>query len=105
MKRNIKKSITRAQEISYEEMRKHARTYYLIEHEQQLPKLKAKKSNYIDDVSTKKNNITEDDSNHWLKQLDETSPIDMLASWSESEPRSEERRVGKEWRWRWWKKV
>src|SRR5699024_4258750 len=53
--------------------------------------LKAKKSNYIDDVSTKKNNITEDDSNHWLKQLDETSPIDMLASWSESEPTTQQK--------------
>ena len=91
MKRIILKSITSAQELSFEEMRKHARTYYLIEHEQQLPKLKAKKSNYIDDVSTKKNNITEDDSNHWLKQLDETSPIDMLASWSESEPTTQQK--------------
>ena len=42
MKRIILKSITSAQELSFEEMRKHARTYYLIEHEQQLPKLKAK---------------------------------------------------------------
>lgn len=91
MKRIILKSITSAQELSFEEMRKHARTYYLIEHEQQLPKLKAKKSNYIDGVSTEKNNITEDDSNHWLKQLDETSPIDMLASWSESEPTTQQK--------------
>ena len=91
MKRIILKSITSAQELSFEEMRKHARTYYLIEHEQQLPKLKAKKSNYIDCVSTEKNNITEDDSNHWLKQLDETSPIDMLASWSESEPTTQQK--------------
>src|SRR5699024_11095510 len=86
MKRIILKSITSAQELSFEEMRKHARTYYLIEHEQQLPKLKAKKSNYIDDVSTKKNNITEDDSNQWLKQLNETSTIEILDYWSENDP-------------------
>ncbi|PTI58311.1 helicase DnaB, partial [Staphylococcus succinus] len=42
MKRIILKSITSAQELSFEELRKHARTFYLIEHEQQLPKLQVK---------------------------------------------------------------
>lgn len=91
MKRIILKSITSAQELSYEEMRKHARTYYLIEHEQQLPKLNAKKSNYINDDNTENKNHIKDDSKNWLKQLDETSPIDMLASWSESEPTTQQK--------------
>src|SRR5699024_7687240 len=63
----------------------------LIEHEQQLPKLNAKKSNYINDDNTENKNHTKGDSNHWLKQLDETSPIDMLASWSESEPTTQQK--------------
>src|SRR5699024_12677689 len=91
MKLIILKSITSAQELSFEEMRKHTRTYYLIEHEQQLPKLNAKKSNYINDDNTENKNHIKDDSKNWLKQLDETSPIDMLASWSESEPTTQQK--------------
>ena len=63
-------------------MRKKARTYYLIEHDNQLPKLEHQ-TNKIND---EKDRQAEDTTNDWLQLLDETSPIDMLASWSDSEP-------------------
>ena len=34
----------------------------------------------------KKDRQAKDTTNDWLQLLDETSPIDMLASWSDSEP-------------------
>ncbi|PTJ65012.1 helicase DnaB [Staphylococcus saprophyticus] len=91
MKRIILKSITSAQELSFEELRKHARTYYLMEHEQQLPTLNVKTEA---DSETKLENQpveTESENDSWLKQLEETSPIDMLASWSESEPTTQQK--------------
>ncbi|HLR19835.1 MAG TPA: DnaD domain protein [Staphylococcus sp.] len=95
MKRIILKSITSAQELSFEELRKHARTYYLMEHEQQLPTLNIKTSNYADNAIPKQGNNAqnehENESAAWLKQLEETSPIDMLASWSESEPTTQQK--------------
>lgn len=97
MKRIILKSITSAQELSFEELRKHARTYYLIEHEQQLPKLNKRvtqfqnlhqlnKVNQLNKVHQRKVN-----NNNGYKELEETSPIDMLASWSESEPTAQQK--------------
>lgn len=84
MKKIILNSITSSQQLSFEEMRKQARSYYLIEHDNRLPKLKLKEkqSEMINqETSTSKNDI-----DAWLQTLDETSPIDMLASWSGSEP-------------------
>lgn len=97
MKRIILKSITSAQELSFEELRKHARTYYLMEHEQQMPSLNIKTNNYADSTTqatqVQNNNRTQDEEKSvtWLKQLEETSPIDMLASWSESEPTTQQK--------------
>ncbi|MCG7338477.1 DnaD domain protein [Staphylococcus sp. ACRSN] len=90
MKRIILKSITSAQELSFEELRKHARTYYLIEHEQNLPKLEKKVDSDIKSVSTNKVEV-KNEQQSWLQQLEETSPIDMLASWSESEPTAQQK--------------
>ena len=42
MKSIILKSLTSDQELSFEELRKHARTYYLMEHDQQLPNIQVK---------------------------------------------------------------
>lgn len=86
MKRIILKSITSAQDLSFEELRKHARTFYLIEHEQQLPKLQVKSESAQSHSSESPTKDKQSESSHWLEQLEETSPIDMLASWSESEP-------------------
>lgn len=83
MKNVILSSITSAQQLSFEEMRKQARTYYLIEHDNQLPKLEHQTYKTNDE---KKDRHTKDTTNDWLQLLDETSPIDMLASWSDSEP-------------------
>ncbi|MCP6711534.1 hypothetical protein NL489_29725, partial [Klebsiella pneumoniae] len=41
MKNLILKSLTSAQKISFEELRKQARAFYAIEHENQLPSLEA----------------------------------------------------------------
>ncbi|KAB7645789.1 helicase DnaB [Staphylococcus sp. B2-b] len=84
----ILNSITSAQQLSFEEMRKQARSYYLIEHENQLPKLELNKNIKPSDISTQNNEIPdpENDTEQWLQLLEQTSPIDMLASWSESEP-------------------
>lgn len=91
MKRIILKSITSAQELSFEELRKHARTYYLMEHEQQLPNLqvKSEKDNVNSQVNTSEETASQSD--NWLVQLEQTSPIDMLASWSESEPTTQQK--------------
>lgn len=88
MKHIILNSITSAQQLSFEEMRKQARSYYLIEHENQLPKLELNKNIKPSDISTQNNEIPdpENDTEQWLQLLEQTSPIDMLASWSESEP-------------------
>lgn len=42
MKHVILNSITSGQQLSFEEMRKQARSYYLMEHENQMPKLQVK---------------------------------------------------------------
>ena len=99
MKRIILNSITQNQTLSFEEMRKQARSHYLIEHQQQLPKLqtKANPSNYLEQ-SQRPNETTDDikESDSWFKLLEDTSPIDMLASWSESEPTLQQKRMVEE---------
>ena len=94
MKSLILKSITSAQNISHETLRKHARKYYLMEHEQQLPKLERRAQ---DDVvlpnAQQANNTNAQSHEDWLTELDHTSPIDMLASWSESEPTAQQKRM------------
>jgi replication initiation and membrane attachment protein len=46
MKSVILKSITSAQQLSFEDMRKYARTYYQMEHEQSLPSLQLKQQEH-----------------------------------------------------------
>ena len=84
MKKVILNSITSAQQSSFEEMRKQARSYYLIENENHLPKLQLKGESF--DKSPQEKDTPLDNTDEWLQLLDETSPIDMLASWSGSEP-------------------
>ena len=84
MKKVILNSITSAQQLSLKRW-KQARSYYLIEHENHLPKLQLKEQQ--SEVSSNSEEISpQNDTEAWLKLLDETSPIDMLASWSGSEP-------------------
>ncbi len=88
MKHIILNSITSAQQLSFEEMRKQARSYYLIEHDNQLPKLELNQNIKQNNTATqnKEDKDPENDTDAWLDLLEQTSPIDMLASWSESEP-------------------
>lgn len=87
MKRIILKSITSAQQLSFEDIRKYARTYYLMEHEQHLPSLQQKDQITAPKPSAEQN----DDDKNWLQQLENTSPIEMLASWSSSEPTTQQK--------------
>ncbi|CAM3079829.1 replication initiation and membrane attachment family protein [Staphylococcus argensis] len=102
MKSIILKSLTSDQELSFEELRKHARTYYLMEHDQQLPKIQVKQPPQTKKQSeTNKETHKEEDelkpgSDRWLELLDNTSPIEMLASWSESEPTDHQKRMVEE---------
>lgn len=97
MKRIILNSITSNQQLSFEEMRKHARSYYLIEHNQQLPELQLKTNESNQSLSETQNahalenNKTSTD--EWFDLLEQTSPIDMLSSWSESEPTLQQKRM------------
>ena len=86
MKHVILNSITSGQQLSFEEMRKQARSYYLMEHENQMPKLQVK-SPAISSSTGKSSEVNpKPQSDEWFELLEQTSPIDMLASWSESEP-------------------
>ncbi|POA01675.1 helicase DnaB [Staphylococcus massiliensis CCUG 55927] len=86
MKSIILKSLTSNQRISTESLRKYARSYYLMEHEKELPELKQQSYEREDSKTREQATSSEDGMAAWFELLDETSPIDMLASWSESEP-------------------
>lgn len=86
MKHVILKSITSSQQLSFEDMRKEARSYYLIEHDNRMPKLQVNTTNEIESQSQHENFNPQDNLEDWFKLLEQTSPVDMLASWSESEP-------------------
>lgn len=90
MKSIILKSITQNQTISLEDLRKHARSIYQIEHEGQLPTLELKKGNIKDTANTKKE---VDSLSSWFELLDNTSPIEMLSSFTKSEPTISQKRL------------
>ena len=101
MKSIILKSLTSDQELSFEELRKHARTYYLMEHDQQLPNIQVKQPAKVNTqvqgtangAAKNKEDELKPGSDSWLELLDNTSPIEMLASWSESEPTDHQKRM------------
>ncbi|MCI2774606.1 replication initiation and membrane attachment family protein [Staphylococcus petrasii] len=97
MKRIILNSITSDQQLSFEDMRKHARSYYLIEHNQQLPELQMKTNESKQSSSVSQNGHAQEDvktsTDEWFDLLEQTSPIDMLSSWSESEPTLQQKRM------------
>ncbi|MBE2136707.1 replication initiation and membrane attachment family protein [Staphylococcus argenteus] len=87
MKHVILNSITSGQQLSFEEMRKQARSYYLIEHDNQMPKLQVKSATSSLPEKHESNELNlAPQSDEWFDLLEQTSPIDMLSSWSESEP-------------------
>lgn len=90
MKSVILKSITSAQQLSFEDMRKHARTYYQMEHDQRLPSLQINQQSMPE---KKENNHSEEDR---LEQLNRVSPIEMLTSWKGSELNLDEKKLVEE---------
>ena len=70
------------------------RSYYLSEHNQQLPELEPKASNH-NEVNSNNQSVSSSQptSIDWFQLLEETSPVDMLASWSESEPTFQQKKM------------
>lgn len=92
MKNLILKSLTSAQKISFEELRKQARAYYAIEHENQLPALETKaepvRPEAAEETQIEITSIpqTDEEFKQWFKLMDSLSPIDMLTGWAKAEP-------------------
>ncbi|TDL98557.1 hypothetical protein ERX27_01935 [Macrococcus brunensis] len=83
MRRIILKSLTSNQTISHEDLRRNARDFYQFEHEGNLPALT---------ISAEAEAAPKSDKN-WFEMLDTTSPIEMLASFSQSEPTVKQKRM------------
>lgn len=95
MKSIILKSITENQTISLEDLRKHARSIYQIEHEGALPALEVKQGS----ITSSQNEQPSEEVNSllsWYELLDTTSPIEMLSSFTESEPTVAQKRLVEE---------
>lgn len=84
MRRVILKSLTSNQTISHEDLRKNARDFYQIEHAGKLPELKPVVQTVEDDRPSE---LT------WFEMMDTTSPIERLASISQSEPTIRQKRM------------
>ncbi|MCI8455526.1 MAG: hypothetical protein HFE55_00300, partial [Mammaliicoccus sciuri] len=91
MKSIILKSITENQTISLQDLRKHARTIYQIEHEGELPTLDLK--NEKPKANTHSENSEVNSLLSWFELLDTTSPIDVLSSFTQSEPTIAQKRT------------
>lgn len=82
MHRIILKSLTSNQTISHEDLRKNARDYYQIEHSGELPELKV-----VEEEVQTASKLT------FFERMDVTSPVEMLASFSKSEPTIKQKRM------------
>lgn len=81
MRRIILKSLTSNQTISHEDLRRNARDFYQFEHAGNLPALTLAAEEPVTNEKT------------WFEMLDTTSPIEMLASFSQSEPTVKQKRM------------
>lgn len=91
MKSIILKSITENQTISLQDLRKHARSIYQIEHEGELPSLELKREKSKSELNDSQSQV--DSLLSWFELLDTTSPIEMLSSFTKSEPTIAQKRV------------
>lgn len=91
MKSIILKSITENQTISLQDLRKHARTIYQIEHEGELPALDIKREKAQSNTQSQNNEVNSLLS--WFELLDTTSPIEVLSSFTKSEPTIAQKRI------------
>lgn len=89
MRQIILKSLTSNQTVSHEELRKNARDFYKIEHDGALPTLQVQKPSQKDEGDSKEASTLL----NWFEMLDTTSPIDMLTSFSKSEPTLKQKRM------------
>lgn len=91
MKSIILKSITSNQTISLQDLRKHARSIYQIEHDGMYPSLELKQG--TSKKNTQESSGEVDSLVSWFELLDSTSPIEMLSSFTESEPTVAQKRL------------
>lgn len=92
MRQIILKSLTSNQTISHEDLRKNARDYYKIEHDGALPTLQVQETK--SQTASRDNEQQEPDTLlNWFEMLDTTSPIEMLTSFSKSEPTLKQKRM------------
>lgn len=84
MRRIILQSLSADQTISHEELRKNARDFYQMEHQGNLPAL----------TEARKQEDHEDQTQlSWYDMMDITSPVEMLASISKSEPTTRQKQL------------
>ncbi|MGV2874974.1 DnaD domain protein [Macrococcus capreoli] len=89
MRQIVLKSLTSDQTISHEDLRKNARDFYKIEHDGALPTLQIQEQTTQQVVEQKEANTLL----NWFEMLDTTSPVEMLASFSKSEPTIKQKRM------------
>ncbi|GGB03314.1 hypothetical protein ERX37_01115 [Macrococcus hajekii] len=85
MRRIVLKSMTSDQAISLEDLRRNARDFYQFEHEGNLPTLTV--ASEQTSVQKEKTQLS------WFEMMDTTSPIEMLAAFSKSEPTMKQKRM------------
>ncbi|MCE4956305.1 replication initiation and membrane attachment family protein [Macrococcoides caseolyticum] len=88
MRQIILKSLTSDQTISHEDLRKNARDFYKIEHDGELPTLQVQEHSQTKEVPDEKSTLL-----NWFELLDTTSPIEMLSTFSKSEPTIKQKRM------------
>ncbi|WP_086427578.1 replication initiation and membrane attachment family protein [Staphylococcus cornubiensis] len=87
MKTIILKSLNADQSLSVKDLRKQAQSYYLMEHQQELPSLQPQAtvaSSLEQTTETQDDEVTNWD--EWFALMDQTSPIVMLTAYGGSEP-------------------
>lgn len=88
MRQIILKSLTSNQTISHEDLRKNARDFYKIEHNGELPTLQVQMKPSDESATEEQGSLL-----NWFEMLDTTSPVEMLASFSKSEPTLKQKRM------------
>ncbi|NCJ15481.1 DnaD domain protein [Staphylococcus pseudintermedius] len=86
MKTIILKSLNADQSLSVKDLRKQAQSYYLVEHQQQLPSLQPQVTVTASEQTSEAQEETVSNWDEWFALMDQTSPIVMLTEYGGSEP-------------------
>ncbi|HEC2196343.1 TPA: DnaD domain protein [Staphylococcus delphini] len=86
MKTIILKSLNADQSLSVKDLRKQAQSYYLMEHQQQLPSLQPQVTVTASEQMSEAQEKTVSNWDEWFALMDQTSPIVMLTEYGGSEP-------------------